>query len=135
MSIQAVFQGKSVFISLPTGYGKSMCYQALPFVMDYQRGLVGCSETSAVLVVSPLTALMVDQVKSLRSRGVHTSIITSGGELVKGFMATESSLSRDSLLFCAPEALVLSKWRDALEKIAKRIVVVAVDEAHCASKW
>ena len=127
MSIQAVFQGKSVFISLPTGYGKSMCYQALPFVMDYQKGLVGCSETSAVLVVSPLTALMVDQVKSLRSRGVHTSIIiTSGGELVK---------ARDSLLFCAPEALVLSKWRDALETIAKRIVVVAVDEAHCASKW
>lgn len=136
-AIRAVYDSRNVFVWLPTGFGKSLCYQALPFVMDFKLGLVGTPRSSTVLVVSPLVSLIVDQVESLRKRGVDSSVITSGSELAKPFLASESSLCGDSLLFCAPEALVLPRWRAALEKPAvfERVVAVVVDEAHCVSKW
>ena len=113
-SIRAVYDGKSVFVWLPTGFGKSLCYQALPFVLDFKLGLVGTAKCSAVLVVSPLVSLIVDQVESLRKRKVDCSVITSGSELAKPLVATEKNLHTDSLLFCAPEALMLPRWRAAL---------------------
>jgi len=109
--MEAIFNGSDVFVWLPTGYGKSVCYQALPFIMDFKHGRVNSEESSAALIVSPLIALMVDQVTSLRSRGVQCSIVTSSGGIEKELHATASSLSSDSLLFCTPEALVRSKWR------------------------
>ena len=136
-SIFSVYGGKSVFVWLPTGFGKSMCYQALPFVMDYKLGRIGTSMSSVVVVVSPLISLIVDQVENLRNRGVSSSVITSGSDLVKPYLATEASICTDSLLFCAPEALALPKWRTALTNPAvfERIVAVVIDEAHCVSKW
>ncbi len=98
----------------------------LSIPMDHKLGLAGTSKSSSVLVVYPLVALMVDQVKTLRSRGVKSSIITSGSDLAKPLLATESSLCTDSMLFCAPEALVLRKWRDALDDpaVSERIVLL-----------
>ena len=94
-SMKAIFDGQDVFVWLPTGYGKSLCYQALPFLMDFKGAVVDSDNPSAVLVISPLLALMIDQVKSLRSRGVKCSIITSsGGGIEKDLLGTESSLSR-----------------------------------------
>ena len=58
-SMRAVYEGSDVFVWLPTGYGKSLCYQALPFLMDYKKGLVDSGKSCGVLVVSPLIALMV----------------------------------------------------------------------------
>ena len=52
-SMKAICNGHDVFVWLPTGYGTSLCYQALPFIMDCKRGLVGSQERSLVLVVSP----------------------------------------------------------------------------------
>ncbi len=60
-----------------------LCYQAIPFVMDFKLGRVGTSITSAILVVSPLVSLMVDQVEDLRRRKVKTSLIISGSDLAK----------------------------------------------------
>ena len=97
LSIKAVYERKSVFVWLPTGSGKSLCYQALPFVMDHKLGLVGTPKSSSVLVVSPLVALMVDQVKALRSCKVKSSIITSRSDLAKPLLATESSLCTDTV--------------------------------------
>ena len=133
-SIEAVYKGSSVFVWLPTGFGKSICYQALPFVIEHKKGQRG---SCAVLVVSPLVSLMIDQVESLRARGVKASIITSGSDIAPSLVATKSALSSDNLLFCTAEALALLKWRDALENetVGKRIVAVVVDEAHCVSKW
>ncbi len=127
----------NVIVWLPTGYGKSLCYQALPFLIDFKQGLVDTVKTSAVLVISPLVALMVDQVKNLRSRGVECSIITSSGGIDKDLIGTESSLCNDSLLFCTPESLVRSRWRHSLDnsKVSERIVALVIDEAHCVSKW
>ena len=135
-SMEAVYDGRDVFVWLPTGYGKSLCYQALPFLMDAKVGLVD-SEKSSVFVVSPLVALMIDQVKSLRSRGVKCSVITSSSDVEKDLLATPSSLSSDSLLFCTHKALVRSKWRDAFNDlvVSGRIVALVIDEAHCVSKW
>ena len=57
-SMRAVYEGSDVFVWLPTGYGKSLCYQALPFLMDYKKGLVDSGKSCGVLVVSLLIALM-----------------------------------------------------------------------------
>ena len=140
LSVKAVYEGKDVFVSLPTGFGKSLCYQILPFVFDHKLGLVCSEKNSAVVVVSPLVSLMVDQVQRLRSRGAKASIITSATGIMSAaeeLLATDSSLLRDSLRFCAPESLVKTRWRGALENplVSSRIVTVVVDEAHCVSKW
>ena len=63
-SIRAAFSGKDVFVCLPTGFGKSLCYQVLPFTFDHKAGLLG---RNVVVVVSPLKALMADQIKSLQT--------------------------------------------------------------------
>ena len=95
-------------------------------MIEHKKGQRG---SCAVLVVSPLVSLMIDQVKSLRARGVKASIITSGSDIVPSLVATKSALSSDNLLFCTA--------RDALENetVGKRIVAVVVDEAHCVIKW
>ena len=134
--MEAIYDRRDVFVWLPTGYGKSLCYQALPFLMDLKLGFANTEKSSSVFVVSPLVALMIDQVKSLRSRGVKCSVITSSSDVEKDLIATHSSLSSDSLLFCTPEALVRSKWRDAIDDpvVSGRIVALVIDKAHCVSK-
>lgn len=105
--------------------------------MDFKKGLVDTEKHCAVLVISPLIALRIDQVKNLRKRGVSCSIVTSSGGIEKALLTSDSSLSSDSLFFCTPEALVRSKWRYAIEdaKVSERIVALVIDEAHCVSKW
>ncbi len=138
-AVQAIFERRDVFVWLPTGFGKSICFQTLPFMMDYKLGLVGSGKTSAVVVVSPLVSLMVEQVQNLRSLGVKASIITSGsGSIVTPDLQTaDSNLLTDSLFYCAPEALFGAKWREAFVRPAvfSRIVAVVIDEAHCVTKW
>ena len=124
LSIKSIYEGNNTFVWLPTGYGKSLCYQALPFVMDHKRGLVGTDRNSGVLVISPLVALIADQIQQLRSNGVKCCVITSASDLPKAFLATPTSLCSDSLLYCTPEALVLPKWRDALEDSSVSIVLL-----------
>ena len=133
-SIKAVYEGKDVFVWLPTGFGKSVCYEALPFVFDFK---LRTNARCLALVISPLISLMVEQVVSLRRRGVKAAIITSGTGVEKELLATDDDLSSCSLLFGAPEAVVGSRWREEIEKsaISSRIVAVVIDEAHCVSKW
>ena len=137
MAIQGVYDGNDVLVWSHTSLDKSLTFQTLPFVMDYKLRLVGTEKSSAVLVISPLVALMVDQVRSLRSRGVKCSMITtSGSAIAKELLGTEASLFTDSLFYCAPEAMVGSSWREALRgKLSTRIVAVVIDEAHCVSEW
>ena len=68
-AIRAIYCGKDVFVWLPTGFGKSFCYEAIPFVLDWKLDRTESrTVNSLVLIVSPLVALMVDQVRSLRAR-------------------------------------------------------------------
>ena len=71
-AIKTIYDRKDVFVWLPTSFWKSICYTTLPFVFDYKLGRVDSSSHSVVLVISPLTSLMVDQVVSLRA--VHVEI-------------------------------------------------------------
>ena len=134
-AIAAINEGKDVFVWLPTGYGKSLCYQVLPFLFDHKLGFVR-GKSSAVVVFSPLISLMVDQVQSLRQRGVEAVVISQGGRfatsLDKETLASPLSLLTASLIFCSPEILSSTKWRDALESILDRVCAVVVDEAHCS---
>ena len=79
-AIYAMYSGKDVFICLPTGFGKSICFQihVLPFLFDHKHGLVGGKKRSCAIIVSPLIALMVDQVRNLRKSGVQAVIISCG---------------------------------------------------------
>ena len=142
-AIESVYRGKDVFMWLPTGFGKSICYQTLPFVFDRKLDRVSSRQSgksvasSVVLVISPLIALMLDQVMALGKRGVDAVIITTRSEVQEELRATESNMGKYSLLYCTPEALTCSRWTEALEKpsLSHRLIAVVVDEAHCGSKW
>ena len=86
---------------------------------------------SLTAVMNAPTSLLM---KSLRSKGV---ICRLSSIIDKDILATDDSLSSDSLLFCTPEALVRSKWRYAIDDptVSDRVVALVVDEAHCISKW
>ena len=139
-AIHAVYCGKDVFVFLPTGFGKSICYQVFPFLFDHKSGLVGGQKRCAV-VVSPLISLMVDQVRTLRSNGVEAVVISSGSRessiIDKEFIATEKILVSASFIFASPEALAHLKWREIIEKpsVSDCVCAVIIDEAHCVSKW
>ena len=139
-AVRYVYDKHDVFIWLPTGYGKSLCYEILPYVFDSKLG----TDSSVVLVISPLVSLMIDQVQSLKARGVPAAILsgnTSGAyQGCSNLLAKDSELSdgRYKLLFGAPEAILGgARWREMLqeEPYSTHVVAVAVDEAHCVSKW
>jgi len=121
--IAAVLAGGPVLAVMPTGSGKSMCYQ-LPALVD--EGLT--------LVVSPLIALMRDQVQQLRALGVEAGSLNSSNddeETDRVWQGLQSKTLR--LLFLSPERLAMEGLQQALARAGvKRI---AIDEAHCVSEW
>jgi ATP-dependent DNA helicase RecQ len=126
--IADIFAGKPVIAVMPTGAGKSLCYQ-LPAVIYGERGGV-------TLVVSPLIALMKDQVDALTARGVPAVALTSHAgageqsEILDGIRA-----GRYTLVYVAPERFRSPRFVDALRSIAGRLALIAIDEAHCISEW
>ena len=134
-AVKMVWEGNDVFVLLPTGFGKSIIYEVLPFIFDYKLDRVDGAIRSLVIVV---ISLMADQVASLRRRGTRAAMISSKcATLDKSLLATEKDLYTSSFLFGSPEALITSKWRDAMDcrDVAQRIIAVVIDEAHCVSKW
>lgn len=118
-----VMKGEDSLVVLPTGGGKSLCYQA-PAV---------CMEGVAV-VVSPLISLMKDQVDALRSNGVASAFINSTLTLQeKRDIATELEARRLKLIYVAPEGLDSARLVERL-KVAG-VSFFAIDEAHCVSHW
>ncbi|HEY1376797.1 MAG TPA: RecQ family ATP-dependent DNA helicase, partial [Gemmataceae bacterium] len=122
-AMRAVLDGHDSLVVLPTGGGKSLCYQAPPLV----RG-----ETT--VVVSPLIALMKDQVDGLRASGVPAAQIDSAQSPDERQQA-EADLRRGAvrLLFVSPERLTLSGFQRFLQQA--RVRTFAIDEAHCISHW
>ncbi len=115
--------GGDALVLMPTGGGKSLCYQ-LPALL----------REGTALVVSPLIALMADQVAALRQLGVRAAFLNStqdAGEV----RATERALrSRElDLLYVAPERLVMPRMLDLMEDA--KLALFAIDEAHCVSQW
>jgi ATP-dependent DNA helicase RecQ len=123
--IEAVLAGQPTVAVMPTGAGKSLCYQ-LPAV-----ALGGTT-----IVVSPLIALMKDQVDVLTARGIPAVAITSqlGAEQVRAALA-ELAAGRLRLCYVAPERFKSPRFADALAELGDRLSLFAVDEAHCISEW
>src|SRR5579872_3724812 len=122
-SMQTVLDGRDSLLVLPTGGGKSLCYQAPAIV----RG-------DTTVVISPLIALMKDQVDGLRACGVPAVQLNSsqsGDELRAGERAVIDGKIR--LLFASPERLATGGFRSLLKQIGVRRF--AIDEAHCISHW
>lgn len=114
----------------------------MPFLFDYRLGRTGApASRSTVLVVSPPVSLMIDQVSSLRERGVSAAILSSHELCDKSLLATDKALQTPgmfSLLFASPEAVIgATKCRERVLDfpLTERIVAVAVDKVYCVSKW
>ncbi len=122
-SMQAVMQNRDSVVVLPTGGGKSLCYQ-VPAV---------CREGLTV-VISPLISLMKDQVDALRANGIATAFLNSTLSPAESFqIQRDVSEGRIKLLYVAPERLMLQQTIDLLQSIT--LAFIAVDEAHCVSMW
>lgn len=121
--IGKILEGRDVLGVLPTGGGKSICYQ-LPALM--KDGLT--------LVISPLISLMKDQVDALREDGIEASFINSS-QNYETYIDTLNDLrkGRIKLLYISPERLDNEFFREFLREI--KLSFVAVDEAHCISQW
>ena len=123
-------RGKDVFVNLPTGYGKSLIYQALPTIFDALRSSSG----HIVVVVSPLISLMDDQVKFLTSVGIKALNLTSASEEDR----LNAEKGKYSLVFGSPEAwLNNERWRSMLHNdvYSRKLCAIAVDEAHVLRQW
>lgn len=121
--IRSILDGHDTLALLPTGGGKSLCFQVPALAMD---GLC--------LVISPLIALMKDQVENLHKRGVKAMAIYSGMSRQQIDVALDNAAYDNyKLLYVSPERLETDMLRDRLQKL--KISMIAVDEAHCISQW
>ncbi|MGB8812225.1 MAG: RecQ family ATP-dependent DNA helicase, partial [Paracoccaceae bacterium] len=121
--VSAVLAGRNVLAIMPTGGGKSLCFQLPALCHD-----------GVTVVISPLIALMRDQVRALREAGVEAGALTSGNteeETEAVFAALDEGRMR--LLYMAPERLASAATLPMLRRIGTRMI--AVDEAHCVSQW
>lgn len=121
--VQSVFDGKETVVLFPTGGGKSLCYQVPAIVLE---GLT--------LVISPLVALMQDQVSQLKERGISATFINStipNYEVEQRLVNARNGMYK--LLYCAPERLGTMLFQAELQNL--NIELVAIDEAHCISEW
>ncbi len=122
-AIDALLAGRSMLAVMPTGAGKSLCYQVPALVLG---GLT--------VVVSPLVALMQDQVAALRLAGVAADSINSSFDRDANVAAWRRVAAGETrLLYLAPERLMTPRMLEALGKCDVRLI--AVDEAHCISQW
>jgi RecQ family ATP-dependent DNA helicase len=122
-AVQGALEGRDSLVVMPTGGGKSLCYQ-LPALAD--RGLV--------LVVSPLIALMSDQLRRLEQAGVRASMLASGmeeGHNAQALSDIEAGVTQ--LVLAAPERFASSAFRNALSR--RSVSLFVVDEAHCVAEW
>ena len=120
---QAAVDGKDALLVMPTGSGKSLCYQ-----------LPGIARGGTTLVISPLIALMEDQVAKLKERGFAVERIHSGRERAASRQACIDYLNgKLQFLFIAPERLRVAGFPEMLAK--RKPSLIAIDEAHCISQW
>jgi len=121
--IGSILEGKDAVVVMPTGSGKSLCYQLPALILD-----------GVTLVVSPLIALMKDQVDALRARGLPATFINSSISDSEQHARIDALRRRElKLVYIAPERFRSSRFTSALQQIP--ISLFAVDEAHCVSTW
>lgn len=121
--ISNILEKRDTFVLMPTGGGKSLCYQ-LP-ALHFE---------GTALVISPLIALMKDQVDTLRANGIAAAYLNSTlSKEETRYIEQEAREGKLKLLYIAPERLAVPAFRDFLDELP--ISLLAIDEAHCISEW
>ena len=121
--VRSVLSGNHTLVLFPTGGGKSLCYQVPATVLD---GLT--------IVISPLVALMQDQVFQLQQRGIAATFVNSTisrNEVEQRLINARNGMYK--LLYCAPERLETTIWQNMMTDLG--VSMIAIDEAHCISEW
>lgn len=143
IAIQLALQKKCQIIVMATGGGKSLCYQLPASVLG-----------GVTLVISPLIALMVDQVQALNAKGIEAALMSSASGERNNKLVLERLLGRSlgatkkksetqpplkplRLLYCTPELLQTARFQDVVMELHNKqsLALVAIDEAHCLSMW
>lgn len=121
--IDSILAGKDTFGIMPTGAGKSLCFQIPALMLD-----------GITLVISPLISLMKDQVGALNQAGIHAAYLNSSLSVNQYYKALEfARAGRYPIIYVAPERLLTESFLDFA--LHTRIAMIAVDEAHCVSQW
>ncbi|TVR30444.1 MAG: ATP-dependent DNA helicase RecQ, partial [Spirochaetaceae bacterium] len=126
--IDALLCGRDVFVVMPTGGGKSLCYQ-LPAAIS----------NGFTLVISPLIALMKDQVDAARANGIRAGVLNSSlepaerAQTLDAMAADPGSEQALDLLYVAPERFADAAFSTLLQR--RPPALIAIDEAHCVSEW
>ncbi|HAR19827.1 MAG TPA: RecQ family ATP-dependent DNA helicase, partial [Cytophagales bacterium] len=121
--VEAVIEGNDVLALLPTGGGKSLCYQ-----------LPALAKEGVCLVISPLVALMKDQVEALRAKNIPAEAIYSGLNYKEVDRILDNCVyGHVKLLYVAPERLKSEVFLERFQRM--NVSLLAVDEAHCISEW
>lgn len=125
--VEHVISGQDALVLMPTGGGKSLCYQIPALARD---GLA--------IVVSPLIALMQDQVEALQQLGVNAAFLNSSLSAEDNSRITRQVLAGEiKLLYVAPERLMVGSFLSLLDEVQQHVglALFAIDEAHCVSQW
>ncbi|WP_368562715.1 DNA helicase RecQ [Pseudoxanthomonas sp. UTMC 1351] len=121
--VEHLVAGNDALVLMPTGGGKSLCYQVPALLRD-----------GVGIVISPLIALMQDQVEALRQVGVRAEFLNSSLDAESAARVEQALLRGElDLLYVAPERLLTNRFLSLLER--SRIALFAIDEAHCVSAW
>ncbi|MCI8400499.1 MAG: DNA helicase RecQ [Lachnospiraceae bacterium] len=121
--IDSILSGRDTLGIMPTGAGKSLCFQVPALLME-----------GITLVISPLISLMKDQVKALNEAGIHAAFLNSSLTAAQYHKALGfAAQGRYPVIYVAPERLMTEEFQDFASRT--RIAMVAVDEAHCVSQW
>ena len=138
-AVESMLKGNDVFVSVPTGFGKSLVYQILPFCAEY----ILCHSSSdlnvvpVVVVIWPLLSLMDDQVSKLASKDVKAGCISGTGDSSASVLS-DMVEGKVTHIFGSPEAFIGNKMWHSLfmdDAFSCRVVALAIDEAHCIVKW
>ncbi len=130
-AVQAALEGRDSLVVMPTGGGKSLCYQLPALAIDSDPARAG---GGLVVVVSPLIALMTDQWQRLKNAGVNATMLASGmeeGHNAQALRDIEAGVTQ--LVLAAPERFASGAFRAALAQ--RRVKLFVVDEAHCVTEW
>ena len=144
-AVLAFVEGKDVFVSLPTGFGKSICFQSLPYVLDYMKSPKLSSKEDIrvhevvnkhiALIVELTAAIMRDQVSKLQSTGISAAFINH--EQNDASIKQSVVQGRFKFVYISPESLSLPRFRQMLysDQYQQNLAVFAIDEAHCILTW
>lgn len=129
--VERVMDGGDALVVMPTGSGKSLCFQLPALAMREESGGEGIG-----LVFSPLIALMEDQVSALKAKGIRAEFVNSTvGKKERKIRYERLASGEYELFYATPERMEKADFREALDQVPGGVNLLAVDECHCVTKW